>query len=189
MREPGPEPLLEPSDEKTPVNPFLTNLAAAPKPPSAPKKPPAPPAGDSDSRPTARPRRVVKPAQYELRAQPGAESPVIKDAHHEFRRGGFLKPLGFIVLAAILLGGLTWLVQPPPKKEVPFERLYAPPKQEDFAIGTSLPPDRIPEPVLRPTLEDPKPARTETPERPSGIVPQKQFADEFKSKAGKPDKR
>jgi hypothetical protein len=177
-------PLANP-DEQTPVNPFLVNMGATPKGPAPPRKvaPPAP--SDESSPSTKRPRRVVRPAEYELRAQPGVESPVIKDAHREFRRGSILRPLGFVLLAGLVLGGLIWFVRPPEKKEVPFEQLYAPPKREPFAIGTSMAPDRIPEPEIRPMPEKLPDRRIETPPRPSGIVPSKQFADEFKSQAEK----
>jgi hypothetical protein len=184
MNKPRQEPVLGPAEETTPANPFLTNMAGAPRAPAPPRKP-APPEAAPDSRPTARPRRVARSPSYQLVSRPGVESPDIKDAHREFRRGGWGKFLGLAGLAALILGGLTWLVKPAPKEAVPFEKLYSPPQQEQFAIGTSLPPDRIPEPKIRQTADKTPSERQEAAERPSGIVPQKQFANEFKSSAKK----
>jgi hypothetical protein len=184
MSKPRQEPVLGTAEDTTPPNPFLVNMAGAAKPPVPPRKPTVQEASP-DSRPTARPRRVARSPVYELVSRPGVESPNIKDAHREFRRGGWGKFLGFVGLAGLIIGGLTWLVKPAPKEKVPFEKLYSPPKQEQFAIGTSLPPDRIADPKLRQTPEKTPSERQESPERPSGIVPQKQFANEFKSSAEK----
>jgi hypothetical protein len=171
----------EKSEDSTPNNPFLAQVAAERgRPPLPPRK-----AKEADNGPETRPRRALRPPTYELKPLPGVESPVVKDAHREFRRGGFRKTLGFVAVAVVILGGLTWLVKPEPKAEVPFERLYSPPKQEQFAIGTSLPPDRIVEEEVRHTPDRPTQEVREAPTRPSGIVPAKQFADEFKSRADK----
>lgn len=172
---------VDQGEDSTPNNPFLAQVDAGKRPPVPPRKVTKEP----DNGPETRPRRVMRPPTYELKPQAGVESPVVPDAHREFRRGGWGKTLGFVALAVVVLGGLGWLAQPEPKAEVPFERLYSPPKQEEFAIGTSQGPDRIPEPELRHTPDRSSSAEREAPTRPSGIVPSKQFADEFKSQADK----
>lgn len=107
----------------------------------------------------------------------------LKDAHREFRRGGLLKPFGFVVATAAVLAGLTYLANSTERREdkaAVLRALEGPKSGKDFTIGSSLSPERLTD---EPRELTPKALRTmggEAPSRPSGIVPEKQFAAAFK---------
>jgi hypothetical protein len=109
------------------------------------------------------------------------ESPHIKDAHAEFRKGAHSRTLAFGALAVGLFAAMAYVARPAPEPAA--EPLGPAPsvRAETFAIGTSQAPDRIAEPQV-PTMESlaKKPeAAPEPAAMPAGIIPEKQFAAAF----------
>ncbi|HSC85829.1 MAG TPA: hypothetical protein VLC09_01105 [Polyangiaceae bacterium] len=122
-----------------------------------------------------------------LRVTPGVEAPNVRDPHAEFRRGRWQKPALFGGSAAVLIAGLFVLV---PGEEKPAASVQATvaPLPAAPAIGASLPPDRIAEPVPETTAQIEERLAKESapqaaPERPAGIVAEKDFASAFKAAA------
>ncbi len=115
-------------------------------------------------------------------------TPLTREAHREFRKGTWTKPLLIGALAAGLLAALSLVSGERPKEEAKTAArpLTAQPEPE-FTIGSSQAPDRIPDvPVTQTPVRSRK--KTEEPaQRPSGIVPEKQFASEFKQRARQTD--
>ncbi|OQX68242.1 MAG: hypothetical protein B6A08_11430 [Sorangiineae bacterium NIC37A_2] len=110
--------------------------------------------------------------------------PLTREAHREFRKGTWTKPLLLGALAAGLLAALS-LLSGEKAKEQPktaARPLTAQPEPE-FTIGSSQAPDRIPDVPVNQTSVRSRKKTEEPPERPSGIVPEKQFASEFKQRA------
>lgn len=180
--------LEAPSALEAPVksNPFL---AAPPR-----GEAPAPPPSVSENALTPEsPEAKVTPRvplvperKTEVMSSPTHESPALRDPHREFRKGTWTKPLLLVALGAGLLGALSLLNTEKPAPEAPAPvPLSAQAEPEAFTIGSSQAPDRIPDVPAHRTTKRRSDADSESAERPSGIVPEKQFASEFKSKASK----
>lgn len=127
-----------PTPEPSEANPFLAGSPA-----------PAPVSQVGSS------PRVVPPSQgAPLRVRPGVEAPHVRDAHAEFRKGGWMKPLLFIVLAAGVIGGLFYGI---PAEETKKPSPFAETKDAPMAvIGASVSPEVIPDPT-RPSLQNQNP--------------------------------
>lgn len=109
--------------------------------------------------------------------------PLPREAHREFRKGTWSRPLLLGTLAAGLLTALTLLSGQKPKEQAKTAArpLTAQPDPA-FTIGSSQAPDRIADvPVTQTSVRSRKTDEPAT--RPSGIVPEKQFASEFKQRA------
>lgn len=121
-----------------------------------------------------------------VRVQRGADLPNVGDAHAEFRKGGWKKPLLLAALGAAVVGGLFFgLPEQEPEKPSPFADSSSGPAT---VIGASVSPEVIPDPD-RPSLQNPKPsrkpARTEEPAEAPLDLPDRSgsFGDAFKSSA------
>jgi hypothetical protein len=142
--------------------------------------------------------RVIPPREgAPLLVQPGAVSPVIRDAHAEFRKGGLRKPALLGLAAAALLGALFFLL---PGQEKPVAPATAPLSRAEAVIGATPVPGRIAQPEQKslaavvgaeaPSAEAPArdaaapaPKGVEGAQRPAGIADEKDFAAAFKEAA------
>lgn len=121
-----------------------------------------------------------------LRAQPGAVAPHVRDPHAEFRKGGWIKPLLFVVFSAAVVGGLFFGI---PAEEPPKPSPFADAGSTPMAvIGASVSPEVIPDPD-RPSLQNQNPERNtprqeEPPAAPSEVPDRSgSFGDAFKASA------
>lgn len=187
------------SDRKVPSSRPI-RLEAAPLPPSSNPFLAAPPRGEAPLPPHASQNALtpefpgakvtpgVSPAPERVKQEMTSldESPPLRDPHREFRKGTWTKPLLLVAISGGLLGALSLLsTEKPAPTPAPPVPLSARAEPEAFTIGSSQAPDRIPDvPVNR--VSGRRTDRDREPvERPSGIVPEKQFASEFKHRAGK----
>lgn len=92
-----------------------------------------------------------------LKARPGVVAPDIRDAHAEFRKGGWKKPLLFGLIAAAIAGGLFFGI-PKDKEEESSPLAESTEVESERVIGASVSPDVILDPD-KPSLQNPKPVR------------------------------
>jgi len=166
--------------QSEPTNPFLSAPTAAPSAPS----PSAPRAAERAPASTGQPRVIPPPAGAPLIVRVGAASPEVRDAHAEFRRGAWQRPLILVLVAAGVVFGMTLL--PSADKEAPSpEELAKSPAPA--VIGRSLPPGRTTDEDVRAAEEKQlraKPEESAAPaERPSDIPAERDFAGAFKAAA------
>lgn len=170
--------VLEPSQPEA-SNPFLSG------PGSSPLSAAAPQSASRGLPPSSGQARVIPPSVgAPLIVRPGAASPEVRDAHAEFRRGAWQRPLILVLVAAAVVAGMTLL--PSEDKAVPsaVELSKAPPAA---VIGRSLPPGRTTDEDVRAVEAKQMQARPDEPaapaERPSDIPAEGEFASAFKAKA------
>lgn len=183
------KPFIAPPElDSEPTNPFLVpavsdeasrpEFAAAASP--APVWEPAPVSAPGPSAP-----RVVPPAQgAPLVARPGATSPEVRDAHAEFRRGGWK---GRLLVAAVALGvAATFLLLPGQEKKLPSAVELSKPAPP-AVIGRSLPPGRTSEADValaeKQRLQRAPSAAPDRAERPADIPAEREFSSAFKAAA------
>jgi hypothetical protein len=180
--EPGSNPFMAglPAQAEA-SNPFLSSPTAAAPSASAPSAT-APRA--AAAAPASTPRAIPPAVGAPLIVRPGAASPEVRDAHAEFRRGAWQRPLILVLVAAAVVAGMTLL--PSGEKATPtaVELSKAPPAA---VIGGSLPPGRTTDEDVRAAEQKQLQAKpndaTEPAERPSDIPAEGEFANAFKAKA------
>lgn len=163
-------------------NPFLSGPVAVESPVQAPVAPQAPSAARGVPPSRGQPRVIPPAAGLPLVSRPGAVSPEIRDAHAEFRSGGWKRPLLFVLLAGAVGFGLTLLPSAEKPTPTPMELSKAPPPA---VIGRSLPPGRTTDEDVaaaeKKQLQG-KPERESEPgQRPSDIAPESDFSSAFKA--------
>lgn len=166
---------LPPSE---PSNPFLPD-AMEPAP-----SPQAPAMASPKSAPKSAPRVIPPAVGAPLVSRPGAVSPDVRDAHAEFRQGGWKRPLVLVLVAAAVLFGMTLLPGAKKATPTPVELSKAPPPA---VIGRSLPPGRTSDEDVRANEREQmkaKPEQDSAPaDRPSDIPKEDDFASAFKASA------
>jgi hypothetical protein len=119
-----------------------------------------------------------------LVARAGAQSPDIRDAHAEFRRGGWQRPLVLVLVAGAVILGMTLL---PSEEKVTPSAVELSKAPAPAVIGRSLPPGRTTDDDVRAAEERQmrgKPDdQADQASRPSDIPQEGEFANAFKAAA------
>jgi hypothetical protein len=165
------------ASQSAPTNPFLSAPMAAPS-PSAPR------VADGAPVSTGQPRAIRPPAGAPLIVRVGAASPEVRDAHAEFRRGAWQRPLILVLVAGAVVFGMTLLPSEDKATPSPEQLAKSPPAA---VIGRSLPPGRTTDEDVRAAEEKQLRAKPEDEaakaERPSDIPAERDFAGAFKAAA------
>jgi hypothetical protein len=165
-------------------NPFLSGPKAVEVPPQAPRMAlNAPPGSSRGVPPSQGQKRVIPPAAgLPIVSRPGAVSPDVKDAHAEFRSGGWKRPLVFVLVAGAVIAGMTLLPNTDKRAPTPMELSKAPPPA---VIGRSLPPGRTSDEDVaaaeKKRLQADPQQDSEPGKRPSSIAKEGEFSSAFKA--------
>lgn len=165
-------------------NPFLSGPMAAEAPAQAPRMAlNAPPGSARGVPPSQGQPRVIPPAAgLPIVSRPGAVSPDVKDAHAEFRSGGWKRPLVFVLVAGAVIAGMTLLPNTEKRPPTPMELSKAPPPA---VIGRSLPPGRTTDEDVaaaeKKRLQANPEQESESGERPASIAKEGEFSSAFKA--------
>jgi len=183
----GSNPFMADLPEAEPSNPFLSGPMAAAPLAQAPRVAPANTSQDSPRGvpPSSGQPRVIPPAVgAPLVSRPGAVSPEVRDAHAEFRRGGWKRPLVLVLVAGAVVAGMTLLPGADKPAPTPVELSKSPPPA---VIGRSLPPGRTSDEDVREAerkqLKGRPDADSEASEPSSGTRQEGDFAGAFKAAA------
>lgn len=173
--------------EAEPSNPFLSGPMAAAPLAQAPVmvQQIASPSSTRGTPPSSGQARIIPPAAgAPLIVRPGIASPEVRDAHAEFRSGGWKRPLIFVLVAAAVVFGMTLLPGTEKSEPTPVELSKAPPPA---VIGRSLPPGRTTDEdvaaVEKKQLQAKPEPEGDSAERPSDIPKDGDFANAFKAAA------
>jgi len=175
-----------PAPQSESSNPFLSGpMAAAPSSQASGMAAPSPPSAQRGvPLSSGQPRVISPPAGIPLIVRPDVASPDVRDAHAEFRSGGWKRPLIFVLVAGAVVFGMTLLPSEEKPVPTPVELSKAPPPA---VIGRSLPPGRTTDEDVRAAEQkqlEVKPEReSEAAERPSDVPPEGDFANAFKAAA------
>jgi len=173
---------LPPSE---PSNPFLAGVmepASSPQPPAMASPKSAPRSAPREQQSPSAPRVIAPAVGAPLVARAGAVSPEVRDAHAEFRQGGWKRPLVLILVAGAVLFGMTLLPSADKAAPTPVELSKEPPPA---VIGRSLPPGRTSDEDVRAAEREQMKAKpeqnSEPADRPSDIPKEGDFASAFKA--------
>ena len=172
------------SPEAESSNPFLSGPMAAEVPAQAPRMAlNAPPSSARGVPPSRGQPRVIPPAAgLPLISRPGVASPEVRDAHAEFRSGGWKRPLIFVLVAGAVIAGMTLLPTTEKPAPTPMELSKAP---APAVIGRSLPPGRTTDEDVaaaeQKQLRGKPEQKAEPGERPSDIAKEGDFSNAFKA--------